>query len=143
MSIVLNANLLANLSPHNMSRASDSLRKSLGRLSLEKRINSSSDDSEGLSVTAKITFRISRTNSNIRNYKNALSYLRAVDANLSATGKIFSRMTELRVMAQDVTKKSADIENYCKEFVELQSQLSQISSESFFGKRLNRNCAIR
>ena len=42
-------------------------------------------------------------------------------------------MSELRVMAQDITKNSSDIENYSKEFVELQSQLNQVSKEKFNG----------
>ena len=36
-------------------------------------------------------------------------------------------------MAQDITKNSSDIENYSKEFVELQSQLNQVSKEKFNG----------
>jgi flagellin len=42
-------------------------------------------------------------------------------------------MGELRTMAQDVTKNSGDIENYSKEFLELQSQLSQVRQEKFNG----------
>ena len=42
-------------------------------------------------------------------------------------------MAELRTMAQDITKNTGDIENYSKEFVELQSQLSQIRNEKFNG----------
>jgi flagellin len=42
------------------------------------------------------------------------------DSALQTVGKILDRMAELRTMAQDVTKNSGDIENYSKEFVELQ-----------------------
>jgi flagellin len=42
-------------------------------------------------------------------------------------------MGELRTMAQDITKNSGDIENYSKEFVELQSQLNQVRNEKFNG----------
>ena len=42
-------------------------------------------------------------------------------------------MAELRTMAQDITKNTGDIENYSKEFIELQSQLNQISKEKFNG----------
>jgi len=40
-------------------------------------------------------------------------------------------MAELRAMAQDVTKNANDAENYTKEFVELQKQLSQLYREKF------------
>ena len=42
-------------------------------------------------------------------------------------------MAELRTMSQDITKNSQDIENYTKEFIELQSQLQQIKQEKFNG----------
>jgi len=46
-------------------------------------------------------------------------------------GNIFNRISQMRVMAEDVTKKSGDIENYSKEFVELQLQLDQINNQKF------------
>ena len=69
----------------------------------------------------------------IQNSQNALSYLQVQDSGLQTVGKILDRMAELRVMAQDITKNSSDIENYSKEFVELQSQLKQIKQEKFNG----------
>jgi flagellin len=42
-------------------------------------------------------------------------------------------MAELRTMAQDITKNTGDIENYSKEFMELQGQLNQIQKEKFNG----------
>jgi flagellin len=55
------------------------------------------------------------------------------DGGLATVGKILDRMSELRTMAQDITKNSGDIENYSKEFIELQSQLGQIKEEKFNG----------
>ena len=42
-------------------------------------------------------------------------------------------MAELRTMASDITKNSGDIENYSKEFIELQSQINQIQKQKFNG----------
>jgi flagellin len=42
-------------------------------------------------------------------------------------------MAELRTMAADITKNTSDIENYSKEFRELQSQLNQVRLEKFNG----------
>ena len=36
-------------------------------------------------------------------------------------------------MAQDITKNTADVENYSKEFIELQRQLSQTAREKLTG----------
>ena len=133
MPIVVNSNASATEASFNLSRANDSLRKSLGRLSSGNRINSPADDAGGLAVAYKLDSKLNRTEAVIQNSQNALSYLQVQDGALSTVGKVLDRMAELRTMAQDVTKNSGDIENYSKEFLELQSQLNQIKEEKFNG----------
>jgi flagellin len=133
MPIVVNSNASATEASFNLSRANDSLRKSLGRLSSGNRINSPADDAGGLAVAYKLDSKLNRTEAVIQNSQNALSYLQVQDGALSTVGKILDRFGELRTMAQDVTKNSGDIENYSKEFLELQSQLGQIKQEKFNG----------
>ena len=133
MPVVINSNASATSSSLNLSRANESLRKSLERLSTGKRINSAADDAGGLSVAYKLNSRINRTHAVVQNSQNALSYLQVQDSSLATAGKIVDRMSELRTMSQDITKNTGDIENYTKEFVELQSQLLQVSKEKFNG----------
>ena len=133
MPIVVNSNASATEASFNLSRANDSLRKSLGRLSSGNRINSPADDAGGLAVAYKLDSKLNRTEAVIQNSQNALSYLQVQDGALATVGKILDRMGELRTMAQDITKNSGDIENYSKEFLELQSQLGQIKQEKFNG----------
>ena len=133
MPIVVNSNASATQASFNLSRANDSLRKSLARLSSGNRINSPADDAGGLAVAYKLNSKLNRTEAVIQNSQNALSYLQVQDASLSTVGKVLDRMGELRTMAADITKNSGDIENYTKEFIELQSQLSQIKQETFNG----------
>ena len=133
MPVVVNSNASATSASFNLSRANDSLRKSLERLSSGNRINSSADDAGGLAVAYKLNSKLNRTEAVIQNSQNALAYLQVQDSGLQTVGKILDRMAELRVMAQDITKNSSDIENYSKEFVELQSQLKQIKQEKFNG----------
>jgi flagellin len=102
-------------------------------LSSGNRITSPADDAGGLAVAYKLNSKAQRTTGVIQNVQNALSYLQIQDGNLETVGKVLDRMSELRTMAQDVTKNSSDIENYSKEFVELQSQLKQIKNETFNG----------
>ena len=133
MPIVVNSNASATSASFNLSRANDSLRQSLERLSSGKRINNSGDDAGGLAVAYKLNSKANRTTAILQNAQNGLSYLQVQDSSLQTAGKIVDRMSELRVMAQDITKNSSDIENYSKEFVELQSQLNQLSRETFNG----------
>jgi len=133
MPIVVNTNSAATSASFNLSRSNEALRKSLGRLSSGQRITSPADDAGGLAVAYKLASKTNRTEAVIQNSQNALSYLQVQDSSLQTVGKILDRMAELRTMAQDVTKNSGDIENYTKEFVELQSQLRQIKNETFNG----------
>jgi flagellin len=102
-------------------------------LSSGNRINSPADDAGGLAVAYKLDSKLNRTEAVIQNSQNALSFLQVQDGGLATVGKILDRMSELRTMAQDITKNSGDIENYSKEFIELQSQLGQIKQEKFNG----------
>ena len=133
MPLVINTNTSATSASFNLSRSNEALRKSLGRLSSGNRITSPADDAGGLAVAYKLNSKAQRTTGVIQNVQNALSYLQIQDGNLETVGKVLDRMSELRTMAQDVTKNSSDIENYSKEFVELQGQLKQIKNETFNG----------
>jgi flagellin len=133
MPIVVNSNPTASTASLNLSRANDSLRKSLARLSSGKRIVSPADDAGGLAVGYKLGSRLNRVEAVKQNVQNGLSYLQVQDGALSSIGDILNRMSELRTMAQDVTKNTSDIENYSKEFLELQRQLSQVYREKFNG----------
>ena len=136
MPIVVNSNPTATTASMNLSRANDSLRKSLARLSSGKRIVSPADDAGGLAVGYKLGSRLNRIEAVRQNVQNGISYLQVQDGALSSVGDILSRMSELRTMAQDVTKNTSDIENYSKEFLELQKQLSQVYREKFNGVSL-------
>jgi flagellin-like hook-associated protein FlgL len=133
MPIVVNSNTTATIASFNLSHANDSLRKSLARLSSGKRIVSPADDAGGMAVAYKLNSKLKRTEAVRQNVQNGISYLQVQDGALSTLANIVSRMSELRTMANDVTKNTQDIENYSKEFIELQRQVSQIRNEKFNG----------
>ena len=133
MPIVVNTNASATQASFNLSKANDALRSSLKRLSSGKRINSPADDAGGMAVAYKMDSTIKRTEATIQNSQNGLSFLQVQDGALSTVGNILTRMSELRTMAADITKNSGDIENYSKEFIELQDQLNQIKRQQFNG----------
>jgi len=136
MPIVINTNASATEASFNLSKANDNLRKSIARLSSGNRITSPMDDAGGLAVAYKLQSSVKRTEAVLNNQQNALSYLQVQDGVLEAIGEIVGRMAELRTMAADVSKNSADVENYSKEFLELQDQLNQMKREKFNGVEL-------
>jgi flagellin-like hook-associated protein FlgL len=133
MPIVVNSNTTATTASFNLSHANDALRKSLARLSSGKRIVNPADDAGGMAVAYKLNSKLKRTEAVRQNVQNGISYLQVQDGALSTIAKIADRMSELRTMASDITKNTGDVENYSKEFIELQRQLNQIRHEKFNG----------
>ena len=86
-----------------------------------------------MAVAYKLNSKLKRTDAVRQNVQNGISYLQVQDGAMSTVGKIADRMAELRTMASDITKNTADVENYSKEFVELQRQLNQIRHQKFNG----------
>ena len=136
MPIVLNTNASATEATFNLNQANDNLRRSIARLSSGSRITKPTDDAGGLAVAYKLRSSISRTEAALNNHQNALSYLQVQDGVMEAMGDIVDRMAELRTLASDVSKSPSDVENYSKEFVELQDQLNQMKREKFNGVEL-------
>jgi len=133
MPIVVNSNTTATTASFNLSRANDALRKSLARLSSGNRIVNPADDAGSMAVAYKLNSKLKRTEAVRQNIQNGISFLQVQDGALDVVGKILTRISELRTMSMDVTKNSGDVENYSKEFVELQSQLNQVRHQKFNG----------
>ena len=133
MPIVVNTNAAASTAAFNLSKNHANLSKSLARLSSGNRITQPAEDAGGLAVAYKLDSTVKRTEAVLNNHQNALSFLQVQDGALESVGNIVSRMAELRTMAADITKNTSDIENYSKEFRELQTQLNQLSNSKFNG----------
>jgi flagellin len=70
------------------------------------------------------------------NIGNAVSLLQTQDGALKVTGKILERLGELKTLNSDVTKNTTDRANYQTEFAALQTQLTNMASETFNGINL-------
>jgi flagellin-like hook-associated protein FlgL len=136
MPIVINTNAAASSASFNLSKNAEALRKSLSRLSSGNRITQPAEDAGGLAVAYKLDSHIRRSDAVLNNHQNALSFLQVQDGALETVGNVVNRMSELRTMAADITKNTSDVENYSKEFRELQVQLNQLQREKFNGVSL-------
>jgi flagellin len=74
-----------------------------------------------------------RTEATAINLRNIQSYLDTQDGAFKVADKVLNRMSELTTLARDVTKNSGDVENYDKEFQNLQLQLISLGTEKFNG----------
>lgn len=120
---VINTNIQAMAAARSLSASQEMLGRSLTRLSSGSKIVNPSDDAAGLAVSEKLDAQNRRVRAATTNVQNAISYIQTADGFMSGMTKILSRMSELAILAKDVTKNSTDIALYSKEFVALQDQL--------------------
>jgi len=131
--ISINVNSAASGAGLNLGKSNEALQKSLSRLSSGRRIVNSSDDAGGLAVSMKMAAAQKRTEATAINLANIQSYLQTQDGAFTVADKVLNRMSELTTLARDVTKNPGDVENYDKEFQNLQEQLISLNTEKFNG----------
>ena len=133
MPVTINTNSAAAAASYNLSKNQSALQKSLTRLSSGSRIVQPVDDAGGLAVAMKMESAIVRLAGAQKNVQNATSFLEVQDGVLNAAGKIVNRMIELKGLSDDVMKNASDIENYNREFKDLQMQIYDMASLKFNG----------
>jgi len=134
--MVINTNISAQSSAQLLGQSSAMLSKSLARLSSGSKITSPADDSAGLAVSMKLTAQMARIDGASNNVANATSFNQTQDGYLSKVSDALSRMSELAVLAQDVTKSSSDQALYQQEFHTLSTYISDVATKDFNGVSL-------
>jgi len=133
MPITINSNPAAAAANFYMSKNNSALQKSINRLSSGSKIVHPNDDAGGLAVSMKLESAVVRLKGAEKNIQNGISFLEVQDGVMANTGKIMSRMIELKGLSQDVLKNSSDNDNYNREFRNLQVQLYEMSHLTFNG----------
>ena len=136
MSLVINTNVGASVAASNLSGSNAMFQKSLARLSSGSKIVNPADDAGGLAVSLKLTSALNRTEKVKENLSNSISFLQSQDGALKTASSIITRISELKVMYDDVTKSANDKANYDSEFQELVAQLGNLDDEEFNGVNL-------
>jgi len=129
--ISINTNDLALGTGLNLNRAQNLNRLSIQRLSSGLKINSAVDDAAGLAVGTKLQGRLNRIAAFKQNILAAKSFTEVQFGALRNASDVLSRMSQLKTMSSDVSKNEQDLENYNKEFIELQLHLEQITKHKF------------
>ena len=120
---VINTNIQAITGARNLNRSQEMLGRSLSRLSSGSKIVNPSDDAAGLAVSEKLDAQSKRVIAAGTNVQNAVSLVQTADGFMSGMTKILSRMSELGILAKDITKNPSDVDLYQQEFTALQDQL--------------------
>lgn len=131
--MVINTNISAANGARLLAESTSLLQKSLARLSSGSKIVNPEDDAAGLAVSMRFDAQINRNKAAVSNVANALSFNQTRDGYLQKVQKALDRMSELAVLAQDVTKTDADRALYDKEFQSLASFITDTAAKDFNG----------
>ena len=134
--MVINTNIAAMASARSLAWSTTNLSKSLSRLSSGSKIVSPEDDAAGLAQSMRFEAQINRNHAVKSNLGNAVSFTQTQDGFLQKVQASLDRMSELSVLAQDITKTNVDRSNYSVEFTQLQNYISDIGGKDFNGVTL-------
>lgn len=140
--MVINTNVSAQSSTRLLAESSSMLSKSLARLSSGSKITSPEDDAAGAAVALRFDAQINRTSAAKNNVSNAISFSQTQDGFLQKIGKALDRMSELAILAQDVTKTDTDRSLYNSEFTTLGAYITSAASKDFNGVSLFSSSAL-
>jgi flagellin len=134
--MVINTNTQALAAAANLQTSHAMLAKSLSRLSSGSKIVNPADDAAGLAVSSRLDAQAKRIDAAKSNVGNAISFTQVQDGYLKKIAKALDRMSELAILAQDVTKSDDDRALYNKEFTQLSEYISSTASKEFNGVSL-------
>jgi flagellin len=134
--MVINTNISAQSSARLLLESSQLLSKSLSRLSSGSKITSPEDDVAGQAVSFRFDAQISRINAAKSNIANAISFNQTQDGFLKKVSKALDRMSELAILAQDITKTDDDRALYNQEYQTLGEYIDDLATKDFNGVTL-------
>ena len=110
----------------NLSASSTSLTNSMRRLSTG--IKMAQDDGAAVGISEYMRSQIKGTEMARNNVENAISAIQTADGWMQKINDILSRMSELAIEANDVTKSTTDRSNIQSEYTQLKSEIDRIAS---------------
>jgi flagellin len=104
--------------------------KSLEKIASGLRINRSSDDPSGLSISERMRSQITEQNQSIKNNNDGLSLISTAEGGLSNISDGLLRMKELSVQASNGIYTSEDLKAINSEFTQLNNNINDIATQT-------------
>jgi len=108
MATVINTNIASLIAQRNLAKNTNSLTKSIERLSSGFRINRASDDAAGLAISENLKGQISGNTQAINNVQDGINMLQIAESGLSVVNENIQRIRELCVQAANDTNSSVE-----------------------------------
>ncbi|MDR1977458.1 MAG: hypothetical protein LBQ42_01865, partial [Synergistaceae bacterium] len=135
MALVVNNNIPALQTYNAVNATTNSLQKSIQKLSTGLRINSAADDAAGLAISEKMRAQTRGLDRAISNSQDGISMLQTAEGALSETHSILQRMRELSVQSANDTLTQQDRGYIQLEIDQLREEITRIANTTQFNKK--------
>ena len=136
MALTINTNIDAMDAYRNLNNTSNSLSKSLERLSSGLRINSAADDAAGLSISQNLQSQIGGFKTATSNAQDGINLLQTADGALTETTNLLQRVRDLTVQASNVgANDQASRDAIGSEVTQALNEIDRIASATVFGSQ--------
>jgi flagellin-like hook-associated protein FlgL len=135
MALVVNNNIPALQTYNALTATTNSLQKSIQKLSSGLRINSAADDAAGLAISEKMRAQIRGLDRAVSNSQDGISMIQTAEGALSETHSILQRMRELSVQAANDTLTQQDRGYIQLEIDQLREEVTRIGNTTQFNKK--------
>ncbi|AZO94006.1 flagellin [Halocella sp. SP3-1] len=130
--MIINHNISSMNALRNLSVNSDSMSKTMEKLSSGYRINRAADDAAGLAISEKMRAQISGLNQAQRNAQDGISLIQTAEGALNEVHSMLRRMRDLSLQASTGTNQADDIEKIQSEVGQLIAEISGIAGRTEF-----------
>jgi len=128
----VNTNISALNAYRNLSTTSNSMNKSLERLSSGYRINRAADDAAGLAISEGLRSQIGGITQAVRNTQDGVSVVQTAEGGLNETTSILQRMRDLAVQSSNDSNDTNSRNAINAEATALKSELDRIANKTTF-----------
>ena len=132
MALSVNSNISSLNAQRNLSKASNSLSKTLERLSSGQRINRAGDDAAGLAISETMRSQIRGLNQAVRNSNDGISLVGTAEGALDESTAILQRIRELSVQAASDTYTASNRNSLQEEIDQQIAELTRIGNTTEF-----------
>ena len=128
----IQTNIAALSAQNNITSTSNSLQRSMERLSSGFRINHAADDAAGLAISEKMQAQIGGLNQAVRNANDGASMIQTAEGALDQVQTMMVRMRNLAVQAASDTNGPQERADINVEIQQLASEIDNISNRTSF-----------
>jgi flagellin len=132
MALVQNTNVTSLIAQRRLSVNSETLRKAMERLSSGYRINKTSDDAAGMTISQNLISQVRRMKQASQNTQDGISILQITEGSYSVIGDNLQRIRELTVQAANDTNDVASRQSISTEIQKLLEDIDRIAQSTNF-----------